>query len=120
MAEKKNKKLENLRPFKSGDEWNGNKNGRPKGSMSFKGILNKILAGEMTITEAGEKRKLSKKEVIGLNLVNMSLNPNVKPASRLKAKEMIKEWTEGKAVQPIGFGSEEGGEQIKGISINFK
>lgn len=41
-----------LVPFKSGDEWNGNRNGRPKGSVSLTTLIKRTLAGD---TVAGQK-----------------------------------------------------------------
>lgn len=35
-------KEDNLKPFKSGDEWTGNKEGRPKGARSIKSIINEL------------------------------------------------------------------------------
>jgi len=33
----------NLKPFKSGDEWKGNPNGRPKGALSLTTILKRMI-----------------------------------------------------------------------------
>ena len=77
-----------------------NPNGRPKGSISFKAILNKILDSEMTVEEAGEKRKITRREMILLRIVSDAANDE-DPAIRLRAVQFITDRTEGKAPETI-------------------
>ena len=77
-----------------------NPNGRPKGSISFKAILNKILDGEITIEEAGQKRKITRREMMLLKVVNDAANDE-DPAIRLRALQFITDRTEGKAVETV-------------------
>ena len=77
-----------------------NPNGRPKGSFSFKAILNKILDGEITIEEAGEKRKITRREMMLLRIANDAANDE-DPAVRLRATQFIVDRTEGRAVETV-------------------
>ena len=43
ITDKTAKRLRNLKPFKSGAEWTGNKNGRPKDSISIKDRIRQRL-----------------------------------------------------------------------------
>ena len=78
-------------PFEKGES--GNPAGRPVGAFSFKSIAEKILEGVITIEQAGEMRKITRKEMIVLNIINDALDdedPNV----RMKAAKMIFDHTD--------------------------
>ena len=90
---------QNLKPCKPGETHNPN--GRPVGSKSFKVILNKVLDGIMEVTEAGKQLKLTKREVIGMELALMALDRKAKKHDRLKAMDMILDRLEGKPKQTV-------------------
>lgn len=51
----------------------GNASGRPKGAKNLKAVVNDALNTKVGITEGGEKRELTKIEVIMLRLTNDAL-----------------------------------------------
>jgi hypothetical protein len=58
----------------------GNPNGRPKGP-TFRGVFNKIMRGEITTEQAGQKVKMSKQEAMCAKLVEDAMfdsDPNVR------------------------------------------
>lgn len=77
-----------------------NPNGRPKDSISLKTILNKILDGEITIEDAGQRRKITRREMMLLKVANDAVNDE-DPAIRLRALQFIVDRTEGKAVETV-------------------
>ena len=111
---------ENLRPFQPGNTASVGK-GRPKGSKSYKTIFADILDGKITIEEAGKKKKITKRELLALNLATKALQrtrvkkrhyddqgkltseeyEELDPAIQLKAIGMIMDREEGKPAQPL-------------------
>ena len=91
--------IQNLKPMAKGTTLNPH--GKPKGAISWKHLINKVLDGDLTITEAGEKKKLSKRSVLALELVKIALDPKSKPNERLKAMEIIFSKTEGSELKKI-------------------
>lgn len=87
----------NLTSFKPGQC--GNPKGRPKGK-SLKSVLNELLADEITLVEAGKKRKMKANEAIALTLIKEALNGNV------QAIKEIFDRTEGKARQSVSIEGE--------------
>lgn len=77
----------------------GNPKGRPKGK-SLKSVLNELLAEEITIVEAGNKRKMKANEAIALTLIKEALNGNI------QAIKEIFDRTEGKARQSVSIEGE--------------
>ena len=78
----------------------GNPNGRQKGAISFKALLAKVLDAEITIQEAGEKRKLTRYEAMLLKIANDAAT-NADPAVRLRATRWLVDRREGKAPETI-------------------
>lgn len=63
-----------LKPFKSGEEWNGNAKGRPKGSQNLASVLRKYLSIKETVTKEqvpilAKTMKLTQLEIIVLGLI---------------------------------------------------
>jgi hypothetical protein len=83
-----------------------NPNGRPIGAISIKSALNKLLDGEITIEEAGEKFKMTRREIILLEIVRDAMNDE-DPNTRLKAAAWIADRTEGKPSQPVELSGDE-------------
>jgi hypothetical protein len=54
--------------FKSGQS--GNPKGRPKGAKNFQTVIAAELNGTMQVTENGKRRNITKRQVIGKQLVN--------------------------------------------------
>ena len=77
-----------------------NPNGRPKGAISFKAILSKVLDAEITVEEAGEKRKITRYEAMLLKVANDAAT-NADPAVRLRATQWLVDRREGKAPETI-------------------
>lgn len=77
----------------------GNPNGRPKGAMSSKTILNNILDGVLTYEDAGKLIKITRREKMLLNIVNDAISDDEDPATRLRAAQFILDRVEGKAVE---------------------
>jgi len=78
----------------------GNPNGRPKGAISFKAILSKVLDAEITVEVAGEKRQLTRYEAMLLKIANDAVT-NASPAVRLRATQWLVDRREGKASETI-------------------
>lgn len=77
-----------------------NPNGRPKGTQNFKTVLQKLLDAEITVTEAGQKLKISTREALLMKMVRDALtsdDPNV----RLRATSFIADRTDGKPTQSV-------------------
>jgi len=87
------KRLRNLKPFKSGAEWTGNALGRPKGSISimdnirhifesdpirFQEFINKYLSDPKNRQHIVEMID-GKPQGIGINIDNRTLNVNYTP-----------------------------------------
>ena len=98
MPFEKGKVPEGSSPFKPGET--GNPDGRPVGAITFKSIAEKILDGEITIEQAGEKRKITRREKMILNIINDAVNDE-DPNIRLKALAYIMDRTEGKVPDKV-------------------
>lgn len=63
-----------LQPFKEGDEWNGNKEGRPVGSKNRSTIARKWLEVELDEVNplTGEVEKLSLEDIITLQQIKQA------------------------------------------------
>lgn len=78
----------------------GNPNGRPKGSISFKAILSKVLDAEITIDVAGEKKTMTRYEAMLLKVASDAATHS-DPGIRLKAVQWLVDRKEGKAPETI-------------------
>jgi hypothetical protein len=56
----------------------GNPKGRPKGSKNFATALNQELNNRVLITETGQQRRFSKREVVAKQLVNKAVSGDLK------------------------------------------
>lgn len=99
--------MEQKRPGRNGGTLNiaqpgndGQGGGRPKGSKSFATLFDKILSGEMDITEAGKTRRVTKKEALVLALTRDALSSE-SPDVRLRAFREIMDRIEGKPKQVV-------------------
>ncbi|MCK4793517.1 MAG: hypothetical protein KAV87_57845 [Desulfobacteraceae bacterium] len=97
VATKKQK--ENLRPAKPGEV--RNPKGRKKGTLNFKTIYNKILAGNTTVVINGRKVKKTRAEVIASLKVKAAMNQDLNPIDMLRAADSIENRVDGKPEQPI-------------------
>jgi vacuolar-type H+-ATPase subunit H len=61
----------------------GNPLGRPKGSKSWKRVMEEELSKEISVTEQGVEAKVSKMEALAKRLVSDALNGNAKALSEL-------------------------------------
>lgn len=91
---------QNLKPFQKGDNWTGNKNGKPKG-VTCKGTLTRLLNGTMTVEEAGRKLRKSKIEVLVMTLIKDALDKKNTASERIRACEVIMNRLEGRPSQSI-------------------
>jgi hypothetical protein len=91
--------IQNLIPIKKGHTLNPL--GRPKGSISWNTLINKVVEGKITVKEAGKIKKMTKGNIMVMELIKMALDPKGKPSDRLKAMEIIFDRTEGKAIQKV-------------------
>lgn len=107
MPFKKGETPEGAIPFEKGES--GNPAGRPVGSMSFKAIAEKLLDGLITIEQAGEKRKISRKEKAILNIINDAINDE-DPSVRLRALSFLMDRTEGKVTDKTEITGKDGKE----------
>lgn len=73
-----------------------NPNGRPKGSISFKAILTKVLDAEITIEDAGEKKTMTRYEAMLLKVASDAATHS-DAGIRLKAVQWLVDRKEGKA-----------------------
>jgi hypothetical protein len=105
MPFEKGKVPEGSSPFKPGET--GNPDGRPVGAITFKSIAEKILDGEITIEQAGEKRKITRREKMILNIINDAVNDE-DPNIRLKALAYIMDRTEGKVADKMQHSGKDG------------
>jgi hypothetical protein len=78
----------------------GNPNGRPKGAISFKAILSKVLDAEMTIEDAEGKRTITRYEAMLLKVAQDAAT-SADPAVRLRATQWLVDRREGKAPETI-------------------
>jgi len=77
-----------------------------RGAISFKAIAEKILDGEITIDEAGEMRKITRREKMVLGIIEDAVNDK-DPNIRLKAVAYIMEKTEGKTPEKVELSTAE-------------
>lgn len=101
-------------PFQPGQT--GNPNGRPKGP-SFRGVFNKIMRGEITTEQAGQKVKMTKQEAMCAKLVEDAMfdpDPNV----RRQALITIMNRVDGMPVSKNAFTNSEGDDAPVNININ--
>ena len=98
MPFKKGETPEGAILFKKGES--GNPEGKTPGTISFKTIANKILDGEITVEQAGEMRKMTRREKMIFGIVNDAVNDE-DPATRLKAVAYLVERTEGKVADKV-------------------
>ena len=90
-------------PFKSGKDWNGNKNGRPKGSLS----LLTILKNKLETMSPDQQRTAA--EVFIENMVQDGLDGND------RVREMIMNYVEGKPVNRVEISEVDGLKTDSGI-----
>lgn len=67
--------------FKPGQS--GNRKGRPKGALNMNTVVNKQLEAQVTVTENGRQKRVRKKEVIAMQLVNKAVTGDLKATSML-------------------------------------
>lgn len=94
----------------------GNPNGRPKGP-SFRSVFNKIMRGEITTEQAGQKVKMSKQEAMCAKLVEDAMfdsDPNV----RRQALITIMNRVDGMPVSKNAFTNADGDDAPVNININ--
>lgn len=72
--------------FKKGAS--GNKKGRPKGSKNFASLFESELAKQITITENGQRKRISKREGIVKQIINKAV------AGEAKAVQVVMEMVE--------------------------
>lgn len=108
MPFKKGETPEGAIPFEKGES--GNPNGRPVGAISFVTIANKILDGTITIEQAGQKRKITRREKMILNIINDAVNEEEDASIRLRAAAYIFDRIEGKPQTSVDLTS--GGDKI--------
>lgn len=73
--------------FKPGG--NPNPRGRPKGSAKPESLLQRELRKKVTITENGQKKQVTKAEIIKMRLINMAMEgnmPAIKEVMRLQSE----------------------------------
>lgn len=92
---------ENLKPFKSGDEWKGNAKGKPKGTKHIGPILKKVLNSKMSVEVAGKRGRRTVGEIIAMKLAKDAMDDRNTAAERIRAAVAIMDRTEGKPSQPI-------------------
>lgn len=82
----------NLKSFKPGQEWTGNKDGRPKGSKSMSTILRDILNSEIDINDPIVKKRIKSpiKYALILKLVQKGLNGDRRAITDILDREMGK------------------------------
>lgn len=104
----------NPKPFQPGVS--GNPAGRPKGP-TFRSVFNKIMRGEITTEQAGQKVKMSKMEAMCAKLVeDAMLNPD--PNVRRQALITIMNRVDGMPVSKNAFTNSEGDDAPVSININ--
>jgi len=104
----------NPKPFLPGTS--GNPSGRPKGP-TFRGVFNKIMRGEITTEQAGQKVKMSKQEAMCAKLVEDAMydpDPNV----RRQALIAIMNRVDGMPVSKNAFTNSDGDDAPVNININ--
>ena len=78
---KKTGKIENLIPFKAGEDERRNTAGRPEGSLSLKSIFDRLLSGKINASDLeGKAIKVTAKEAIALNMLATAIgeeDPNI-------------------------------------------
>jgi hypothetical protein len=65
----------------------GNPRGRPRGSRSFATIMNEILNKQYQVSERGQIRKISGREVLGRTLFQRGSTGNLKAIASIFAME---------------------------------
>ena len=90
-----NPDISGLKPFKSGDEWNGNKDGRPKGSKNFSTIA-KLLLEELDIQNGGEGEYANP---LALQLIKIIQNDESSGIDKIRAINTFLDRIEGKTEQ---------------------
>lgn len=101
-------------PFQPGVS--GNPSGKPKGA-TFRGVFNKIMRGEITTEQAGQKVKMSKQEAMCAKLVEDAMfdsDPNV----RRQALITIMNRVDGMPVSKNAFTNADGDDAPVNININ--
>ncbi len=76
-----------------------NPKGRPKGVKGLKTILKRLLDMDITVEEAGEALKMSKKEAMLLLMIQRATDQDEDPAIQLKASQMVLDRLQGKPEQ---------------------
>jgi hypothetical protein len=85
--------------FKKGKS--GNSNGRPKGSVSWKTTIDKVLSKKLPITVGGKLKRITKRELIVETAVNEALSRrNFRPLKELGA---FNEPAEAPFEYPVSF-----------------
>ena len=89
----------NLIPRKKGDKALPGA-GRPRGA-SLKTIMEKLLNETMTIEVAGKKKRLTRREVLAMQMIKDALDPKNSANERIKAGISIENRVDGKPIQPV-------------------
>ncbi len=75
--------------FKPGKS--GNPKGRPKGSKNFATVIEQELNGRVPINENGQRRSVSKRQVIAKQMVNKAAGGDLKAAQTLLSQERLRD-----------------------------
>lgn len=101
-------------PFQPGTS--GNPAGKPKGA-TFRGVFNKIMRGEITTEQAGQKVRMTKQEAMCAKLVEDAMfNPD--PNVRRQALVTIMNRVDGMPVSKNAFTNADGDDAPVNININ--
>lgn len=95
----------NLRPAKKGEVRNPAGASKLKGQPTFKSILTKLLEGQVSVEEAGKLKKMTRREVLSLQLAKDAMDARNTANERTRANQAIQDRVEGKPVQPLSTAS---------------
>jgi hypothetical protein len=103
--------------FKKGQS--GNEKGRPPGP-SFKTLFEKLLDGRVTVEDlTGKVQTVTAKEKIAILQIRDATSEEMDPNARRQAAAFIADRIDGKPVQAVNLGGNEGQNLWTGITIEI-
>jgi hypothetical protein len=103
--------------FKKGQT--GNEKGRPPGP-SFKSLIEQYLEGKVTVEDLeGKTQKVSAKAKIAILQIKDATSESLDPNARRAAASLLMDRLDGKPVQAVNLGGNEGQNLWTGITIEI-